>query len=473
MIVSDTIWQPNVADAGKSKYKSLAQAIREGIVSGQLNAGEKLPPVRELAYRVGVTPGTVARAYSVLIDEGRLVAGVGRGTYVAGGAASAVAIARPPIMLDTPNNAPDRVHLLSPKVPDTGQSQLIRDGMQALSRELHPEHLLRYPTRETDLAAREAFQNEVSPDSVGHFGIDDIVTAHGGQSAIVMILQTILHGANPVIAVDELSYGGFRSAALLCRAEVVPLPWDDEGPVVAVFEELIKSKSVQVYFTASEVCNPTVKPTAPSRRAEMARVAERYGVHIIDDDCYRLMKTDRIGPSYRALLPELGWYVSSPAKTLTAALRIGFAIAPQGWGQALVRTSTYHSFGVSRMITDLYAYMLARPELPEIIEGVKGRVAMDIRAAVNVLGGHRLNWSEDVPFLWLELPRGWRAAAFCKAAEASGVLIKPAEDFTLRDGRSVHAVRIAINGFMSHDAFTEAMDVLRRLLDQPAEQLAT
>jgi DNA-binding transcriptional MocR family regulator len=84
-----------------------------------------------------------------------------------------------------------------------------------------------------------------------------------------------------------------------------------------------------------------------------------------------------------------------------------------------------------------------------------------------------LNWSEDVPFLWLELPRGWRAAAFCTAAEASGVLIKPAEDFALRDGRSVHAVRIAINGLMPNDAFVQAMGTLRTLLDQPAEQLAT
>jgi DNA-binding transcriptional MocR family regulator len=472
MIVSDTIWQPDVSGAGKSKYKALAQAIREGIVSGQLSSGEKLPPVRDLAYRVGVTPGTVARAYSLLIDEGRLTAGVGRGTFVAGKTGGGNIPLRAPVMLDPVYGPVARAHLLSPKVPDEGQSQLIRDGLQMLSRTMDAEHLLRYPTRVTDLAARQAFQAEVAEDSVGHFSTDDIVTAHGGQSAIVMILQTILHGANPVIAVDELSYGGFRSAALLCRAEVVPLPWDDEGPDVAVFEALIKTKSVQVYFTASEVCNPTVRATSPARRIEMAKVASRYGVHIIDDDCYRLMKTTRIGPSYRALLPELGWYVSSPSKTLTAALRIGFAIAPRAWGPALVRTSTYHSFGVARMITDLYAYVLAQPELPRIIQGVKARVATDVRAAVNILGGHRLNWSEDVPFLWLELPRGWRAAAFCTAAEASGVLIKPAEDFALREGRSVHAVRIAINGLMAHEDFVDAMGALRELLDRPAEQLS-
>ena len=51
--------------------------------------------------------------------------------------------------------------------------------------------------------------------------------------------------------------------------------------------------------------------------------------------------------------------------------------------------------------------------------------------------------------------------------------IKPAEDFALRDGRSVHAVRIAINGLMPHQDFVAAMATLRGLLDRPAEQLAT
>ena len=83
MIVPDTIWQPDLSKAGRSKYRALAEALREGITSGHFPAGSKVPPVRDMAYQLGVTPGTVARAYSVLTDEGRLIAGVGRGTFVA------------------------------------------------------------------------------------------------------------------------------------------------------------------------------------------------------------------------------------------------------------------------------------------------------------------------------------------------------------------------------------------------------
>lgn len=473
MIVSDTIFKSPLGLAGKSKFKALAQAIREAILSGQLAPEAKLPPVRDLAYQIGVTPGTVARAYQLLTEEGRLIAAVGRGTFVAP-AQRSLRPASPAILAadDRMSQAAEVAHLLSPKMPDMGQGQMIRDAMHYLADTMPTDHLLRYPDRQTDLAARRAVAAYLGVERVGAFTVDDIVTAHGGQSAVVMILQTILHGARPVVAVDALSYGGFRYAAAMCRADVVGVPWDAEGPDPAAFEALIKAQSVQVFCTSSEVCNPTVRHTTPARRTQIARIAQRYGVHVLDDDCYRLMRSAHIGPSYRALLPDLGWHVVSPAKSISAALRIGFALAPQGWTSALVRTATFSSFGVTRLMTDLYAHILAQPGIDAVLDAVRDRIAQDIRAAVNVLGMYKLSWSEDVPFVWLELPLGWRSGEFLQAADAVGVLIKSADDFALRDGRSVHAVRIAVNGLVPHQTFVDAMYVLRDLLAHPPQRIS-
>ena len=146
MIVPDTKWVPHIDERKQSKYKALAQAIREGIVSKQLEPGEKLPPVRELAYRIGVTPGTVARAYALLTDEGRLVAGVGRGTFVAEAEAS-----RPPpiydvpLMFDEAALPTDDTQLITPVVPDLGQGDVIRDHLRGLAAGLTSEALMSYP----------------------------------------------------------------------------------------------------------------------------------------------------------------------------------------------------------------------------------------------------------------------------------------------------------------------------------------
>ena len=79
----DTIWSAPLRNVKGPKYALVAEKIRGRIASGLLEPGAKLPPVRELAYRLGITPGTVARAYTVLTEEGLLQGEVGRGTFVA------------------------------------------------------------------------------------------------------------------------------------------------------------------------------------------------------------------------------------------------------------------------------------------------------------------------------------------------------------------------------------------------------
>ncbi|MGJ8612441.1 MAG: GntR family transcriptional regulator, partial [Octadecabacter sp.] len=125
MIVPDTKWVPDMSGSGKSKYKALAQAIRDGIASGALVADAKLPPVRELAYQIGATPGTVARAYSVLTDEGRLRAEVGRGTFVAARAPKVPSADVP--LINTVDEA--IADFRSSRVPDVGQGRLIDAAM--------------------------------------------------------------------------------------------------------------------------------------------------------------------------------------------------------------------------------------------------------------------------------------------------------------------------------------------------------
>ena len=475
MIVTDTRFPDGLQ--GASKYKALARAIREGIVSGQFAPGERLPPVRDLAHRIGVTPGTVARAYGMLTDEGRLVAGVGRGTFVAGTLKRELPAL--PGMVSSTASSPDAgqeadgtLNLQSPKLPDGGQVAILRRAMEALAEGQAVDRLLRYPSRDTDLPARAAFADTLRAEDAGAFTLDDIVATHGGQNAILLVLQTVMKGAHPVVAVDDLSYGGFRTAAGLLRARLVGVEWDGEGPDPASLERAIREEGAQVYFTSSEVRNPTARSTSPARRAEVAAVVARYGVHLVDDDCYRLMGAPRGGPSYRALLPETGWTVSSPSKSISAALRVGFVVAPAGWGDVLARNGTIASFGVSPMLTDLYAAVMADADLPAALSAVRARFAGDLEVARSLLPAQRLSSSPDVPFFWIDLPAGWRAGEFVKGAAEAGVLIRSAEEFALRDGRAVHGARVSLNGSIPQARFAGAMERLRDLLEAPPDPLA-
>ncbi|HHQ4894870.1 TPA: GntR family transcriptional regulator, partial [Aeromonas veronii] len=59
-----TIWTPDLTAFDGPLYLKLVKAIEQGIVNGELPPQTRLPTHRSLADRLGVTVGTVTRAYS-------------------------------------------------------------------------------------------------------------------------------------------------------------------------------------------------------------------------------------------------------------------------------------------------------------------------------------------------------------------------------------------------------------------------
>ncbi len=64
------------------KYLALYHALREGILNGSLASGTRLPSSRDLAVMYGISRGSVAEAYDMLLAEGYVETAVGRGTFV-------------------------------------------------------------------------------------------------------------------------------------------------------------------------------------------------------------------------------------------------------------------------------------------------------------------------------------------------------------------------------------------------------
>ena len=67
-----------------SIYEQIVAQVQEAVATGELPAGERLPPVRQLADELDIAPGTVARAYSELERRGVVITEGARGTRVAG-----------------------------------------------------------------------------------------------------------------------------------------------------------------------------------------------------------------------------------------------------------------------------------------------------------------------------------------------------------------------------------------------------
>lgn len=423
--------------------------------------------MRDLAWRLQLTPGTVARAYQLATQEGLLAATVGRGTFVAA-QSPRLGPTQPLYAERITGGTTGLIDLRAPQVPDMGQGAAFRQVLLEMA-DSTDHGWLDYTSQTGEAALRAEVVTWMGDRILGPIGPEDVALTHGGQNAIHLIFDCCLRGERPVVLIEELAYPGFRYAARAARAEVVPVEIDEQGIVPAALEAACRRHGAQVLCLTTEAQNPTTGRMPIQRRQEIAEIARAYDLQILEDDCYSVAVSDI--PSLRAQAPERVWLVGSVSKTLSAALRFGYVICPAGMGEAGRLTAQHGFFALSRPVSDLMLRLFRSGEAARIRERVQGEFALRQQILVNHLGTFDLGWQPGVPFVWLRQPLGWRASTFIRTAEARGVLVRSADEYALVHGRAPNAVRIAIAAGVPREAFEAAMRTLADLLARPPSDL--
>lgn len=466
--MTDTIWTPDLAQFDGPKYLALTRALRAAITDGSLPPQTQLPTVRDLAWHLKVTPGTVARAYQMATQDGLLAAVVGRGTFVAGAAPRMGP--QTSLYTDRAGSATSGpVDLRPPLLPDVGQGAAFGAALQAIAQKpgLDWED---YPTQSGEAPLRAAICDWVADRALGDFGPDDIALTHGGQNALLTIMLCCLRGDRPVVLVEELAYAGFRYAARLARAEVVGLELDGEGAIPESLEAACRRHRPQILCLTPEAQNPTTVRMGAERREKIIALARAYDLQIIEDGCYA--PSLRSLATMRAMAPERVWHVGSLSKTISAALRFGFIICPAGMGEAGRLTMQHSSFSLAMPLAEMMLHLLQSGEAERLRRAAQVEMERRVEIVVGRLGRFGVAWQPGLPITWLMLPSGWRAAAFARMAAEQGVLVRTADEFALVHGRAPNAVRIAIAGHMPLARLEGALEVLAHLLARPRFEVA-
>ncbi len=458
-----TNWLPDIARYDGPKYLAIADAIARAIADGDLESGVKLPPQRNLAYDLGVTLGTVTRAYREIERRGLVGGEVGRGTYV---------------LSDQPRQ-PDGLLVPDVDVPGIIDFTHATPAQGVAGREL--ARTLKEIAGEANIDALANYQMHtglaVHMEAGAHWlaqnGLegtaDNVTLTNGVQHGLLASLMALMSPGDTIL-LEELTYPGALHLARTFGHRTDSVRMDDDGLIPEALDEACRRTSARVLYCMPTLHNPTVAVMPEERRLKIAEIAKRHSLLIIEDDIWGRL-TDIDLPHFANLLPEQTIYLSSLSKCMAGGLRIGYAHAPARITERL-RTAV-------RMTCWMPAPLMAEVARRWIYSGVGDRLGQwqreEIKArcaiALDRLEPYELDYKDGSHHIWLMLPDHWKANDLRPQAEDRGIRVLGAQSFAVHRQNAPEAIRICVGRPDTIDHVAKGMDILANLLETDPDSL--
>lgn len=446
------IWLPHLAANKAPRFLQIADALQAAVADGSLAPGDRLPPQRQLAARLNVDLTTVTRAY----DEARrrnLLEGRGaRGTYVAAPKVELTAI------LDLSMNTP-------PPPEGVDFDDMLNQGLSQVLRRADTQLLMTYHLSGGSDVDRKAGARWLAP-MFGPVDAGQLVVCPGAQAALAALILALTEPGDVILA-EPMTYPGLRAAATRFGRRLVAVDADGHGMLPEKFEEACRQyKPALVYFNPT-LQNPTAVTMPEHRRKDIARIAQRCQVRIVEDDPYWLLAADP-PPPIATFAPEQVVYISTLSKCLTPGLRVAFVLLrdPHERERFLVGLKSF-ALMVAPLTGALATQWILDGSADRLMAGVRNEARLRHRMARDILAG-RYSGAGDGLHVWLTLPAYWSAVQLARAADREGLAVTSAEAFAT-GGEAVNAIRICLGGVQDRGRLQAGLQRLSHLLARRPE----
>ncbi|WP_327685314.1 aminotransferase class I/II-fold pyridoxal phosphate-dependent enzyme [Streptomyces sp. NBC_00467] len=254
------------------RASEIAASVERAVGAGELDPGQLLPPMRELAARLEVNPNTVAAAYRTLRERGVIETAGRRGSRVRPRPAST---SRGSIRVDAPPGVRD----VSKGNPDPSLLPPLGEALAAAAARNEREPGL-YGLEPVDAEFGRLVRAGLDAD-----GVPDgpVAVTSGALDAIERVLAAHLRPGDAV-AVEDPGWGSLLDLVTALGLKPVPVALDDDGPRTAEVERALEGGARALVVT-DRAQNPTGAALGAARAAELRAVLARFPrTLLIEDD---------------------------------------------------------------------------------------------------------------------------------------------------------------------------------------------
>ncbi|MGH0254422.1 PLP-dependent aminotransferase family protein [Sinorhizobium meliloti] len=427
--------------AGESLIAKVMGTVKHRIAARSLTPGARLPSIRSFALAMKVSKSTVVEAYERLQAEGVIRSRPGSGFFVAAPLA--------PLTLAEIGPRVDRAVdplWISRQALEPGEG-VLRPGCGWLPPHWMPEEGLRRALRGIARGAAATLVDYGAPlgllplrqlltRRVAQHGIeaspDQILLTESGTQAIDLLCRFLLKPGDAVL-VDDPCYFNFHALLRAHQARIFGVPYTPSGPDIGRFAEALAEHKPRLYITNCALHNPTGAMLSPLVGHRLLKLAEQAGLTIIEDDIFADFE-ETPAPRLAAFDGlERVVHIGSFSKTLSAAVRCGFIVAPRDWVEALTDLKIATCFGAAGFSSELVLTLLKNGSYRKHMETVRQRLAGAMAETAQRLARIGITpWIEPQAgmFLWCRLPDGIDAARLARQALARGIVLAPGNVFS-------------------------------------------
>ncbi len=392
----------------------IAARVERAIGDSRLEPGAKLPPIRELAAAVGVSPATVSAAYRALGRRGLVVANRRRGTIVS---------PQPPLRLRGAGRLPTGVRDLARGNPDPALLPPLGPALGRLDRRPvlygeppHHEGLVR--------VAEAAFAVDGIAGEVG-------VTS-GALDGIERALEAQLRPGDAV-ALEDPTWPRIPDLVVALGLGVAPVPLDARGLVPAALQGALERGARAVIVTPRGQ-NPTGAAIDDERAAELRAVTARHpDVLVIEDDYVAQVAGAPYAPVHGAT--EHFVVVRSISKVLGPDLRVALLAGDPVTMQRLEGRQLLGPGWVSHLLQQLVAQVLPAGATTQLLARASDAYSERRRTLIDALAERGVGASGDSGLgVWVPLEE---EAPVVDHLLAHGYAVAAGERFRIASGPGV------------------------------------
>jgi GntR family transcriptional regulator/MocR family aminotransferase len=358
---------------GGPLHRQVYAGLRQAILAGVFQSGDRLPSTRELAEQLGISRTVALGAYEQLLAEGLACGRPGSGTYVASGVHP---IRRAPSGPSVPLRLAhfgcyaaaswSTVSFPARRTPSLPYDFAYgRSDLESFPLAMWRRILLRCARRSSlsdldygaatgDAALQEAICAHLRRSRALNCEPSQIIVVNGSQQALDLISRVLIEPGDGV-AIEDPSYQGTLAVLRGAAARVLAIPVDRDG-----LDPARIPGSARVAFVTPSHQFPTGVTLPLPRRLALLQWAQRRNAVIVEDDYdgefqyegQPLASLQGLDRDSRVV------YIGTFSRTIFPALRIGYLVSP---------TSLVPAFVAAKWLCDRHTPSLEQKALAEFI----------------------------------------------------------------------------------------------------------